>query len=386
MSALKVAIDARQLAQGPSGDRTYLLSLLREYPALAPDWHFALCYGQDGPADLPADVADDSFAVHRLPASPGWLWTPVAWPRFLRRGGMDVAHAQYLVPPRAPCPTVVTIHDVSFLRHPEWFPRQAVRVMRRLIPWSARWATRIVTGSEHAAAEIAALCHVPRAKVVVTPYAAGAEFSPGDRHTARERVAAAYGLDDRYVLAVGLIQPRKNLPRLLEAFALVARQHGDLGLAIAGRDGPEAQAVRQRVADLGLGDRIRFLGSVPEADLPELYRAAEMLVYPSLYEGFGLPALEAMACGTPVVASNTTSLPEVVGEAGLLVDPLSVGEMAQAMERVVGDADLAARLSAAGMAQARRFSWRRCAEQHLALFAELARGVPRRGSSPAHSN
>lgn len=376
MSVLKVAIDARQLVLGPSGDRTYLLNLLREYPGLAPDWRFALCYERDGPAGLPTDVSGDSFSVHRLPAFPGWLWTPMAWPRFLRTAGAHVGHAQYLVPPRAPCPTVVTIHDVSFLRHPEWFPARAVRVMRRLIPWSARWATRIITGSEHAADEISGLCGVAREKVVVMPYAAGADFTPGDRHRAREHVAAAYGLTDRYVLAVGLIQPRKNLPRLLEAFVAVTRRHNDVVLAVAGRDGPEAQAVRQLVAGLGLVGRVRFLGSVPEADLPELYRAATMLVYPSLYEGFGLPALEAMACGTPVVASCTTSLPEVVGEAGLLVDPLSVGEIAQAMERVLSDADLAARLSAAGLARAQRFSWRRCAEQHLALFADLVGTTP----------
>ena len=376
MSALNVAVDARQLAQGPSGDRTYLLSLLREYPGLAPNWRFALCYGSEGPTGLAADVAGGSFSVHRLAAFPGWLWTPAAWPRFLRATGADVAHAQYLLPPRAPCPTVVTIHDVSFLRHPEWFPARAVRVMRRLIPWSARWATRVVTGSAHAADEIATLCRVPRAKVAVMPYAAGPEFAPGDPGAARARMAEVYGLAGPYVLAVGLIQPRKNLSRLLEAFARVVRKHDDLSLAIAGRSGPAAEGVRQRVEGLGLLDRVRFCGSVPDADLPNLYRAAEMLVYPSLYEGFGLPALEAMACGTPVVASNTTSLPEVVGEAGLLVDPESVPDIAQAMMRVLGDAGLAARLSAAGLARAQQFSWRRCAEQHLALFAALASGAP----------
>jgi glycosyltransferase involved in cell wall biosynthesis len=372
MSALRVAIDARQLALGPSGDRTYLLSLLREYPALVPDWEFALCYG---PAGGPGDGTDDlahNFSVHPLAASPGWLWTPVTWSRFLRRERMQVAHAQYLVPPRAPCPTVVTIHDVSFVRHPEWFPAPAVRVMRRLIPWSARWATRIITGSDHAADEIAALCRVPRAKVAVIPYAAGPQFTPGDRAAARECVAAAHGLTGPYVLAVGLIQPRKNLPRLLEAFGRMARGCDDLTLAIAGKAGPGAEAVRQQVADLGLADLVRCCGLVPDADLPELYRAAELLVYPSLHEGFGLPALEAMACGTPVVASNTTSLPEVVGDAGLLVDPLSVADIAQAMRRVLDDDGLAAQLAAAGLARARQFSWRTAAEGHLALFRELA--------------
>jgi glycosyltransferase involved in cell wall biosynthesis len=372
MNDTRLAVDARQLALGPSGDRTYLLALLREYASLAAEWPIALCYGAGRDTGREGEVLPAAWRCHHLSSRPGWLWTPWAWPRLLRRERMQVAHAQYLVPPVAPCPTVVTIHDVSFLRHPEWFPPRALRVMRRLIPLSARRATRIVTGSQHAAGEIAELCRVPRAEVVVIPYAAGPGFTPGDRAAARRRVAKAFGLDSPYVLAVGLIQPRKNLPRLLEAFSQVTADHGDLKLAIAGRPGPQAEEVRRRVGALGLTERVRTCGEVADADLPDLYRAAEMLVYPSLYEGFGLPALEAMACGTPVVASNATSLPEVVGEAGVLVDPLSVEAMAEAMRRVLGDADLAARLAEAGVARAREFSWRRCAEAHLALFQELA--------------
>jgi glycosyltransferase involved in cell wall biosynthesis len=372
MNDIRLAVDARQLALGPSGDRTYLLALLREYGSLATEWPIALCYGAGRDTGLEAEALPAGWSRHHLHSRPGWLWTPWAWPWFLRRERIQVAHAQYLVPPVAPCPTVVTIHDVSFLRHPEWFPRRAVRVMRRLIPLSARRATRIITGSAHAADEIADLCRVPRAKIVVIPYAAGPAFTPGNRAAARQRVAEAFGLNGPYVLAVGLIQPRKNLSRLVEAFRLVAGEHGDLALAIVGRAGLQAEELRERVGALGLAERVRFCGQVSDADLPDLYRAAEVLVYPSLYEGFGLPALEAMACGTPVVAANATALPEVVGGAGVLVDPLSVEAIAEAMHRVLGDAGLAARLAEAGVARAREFSWRRCAEAHLALFQELA--------------
>lgn len=370
--ALTVALDCRELPLGPSGDRTYLLSLIREYGALAPHWRFLLSYQAGQATGLEGEPLPASFEVHHLRARPGWLWTPWAWPRMLRRQRADVAHAQHLVPPYSPCPTVVTIHDVSFLRHPEWFPPRQVRIMRWLIPLSARRATRVHTGSHHAATEIAELCRVPRERIVVIPDAAAEEFTPGDVEEARARVFAAYGLRDPYLLAVGLIQPRKNLPRLVEAFAQLAPRYPELTLAIAGRVGWREEELHRRLDASGLRQRVALVGAVGQQDLVALYRGARVMVYPSLYEGFGLPPLEAMACGTPVVASNTTSLPEVVGDAGLLVDPTSSEGIAAAIARVLDDPDLAADLSARGLQRAWLFSWRRSAQEHLALYTELA--------------
>ncbi len=370
-SPQRFALDIRQLCGGPSGDRTHLLGLLREFPSLAPEDDFLLCLNRQ-PLYDPAEVpAGPNLHLRVVPCRPGWLWTPVAWPWMLRREHVAVAHGVYLVPPLAPCPTVVTIHDVSFMAHPEWFPRRELRLMRRLIPLSARRATRLVTGSVHAAEEIARHLHVPREKIAVIPYGLRPAAASVDRDEARAQVVARYGLKERYVLAVGLLQPRKNLLRLLEAFARLAPARPDVQLAVVGATGWGNEPFHARLGELALGDRVVLCGRVPDADLWLLYRAAARLAYPSLYEGFGLPPLEAMACGTPVVASNTTAIPEVVGEAGLLCDPLDVAALAEALAAVLDDAALAARLSEAGPARAAQFTWAQAAAAYLQLFREL---------------
>ena len=368
----RFAFDIRQLCLGPSGDRTHLLGLLREFPALAAEDEFLLCLNENclhEPQELPPAP---NMQVRTVPCRPGWLWTPLAWPRMLRRERVAVAHGVYLVPPLAPCPTVVTIHDVSFMAHPEWFPRRELRLMRRLIPLSARRATRIVTGSAHAADEIAQYLRVPRGKIVVIPYGPGPGAAPADGDEARARVAKRYGLRDRYVLAVGLLQPRKNLLRLLEAFAMIAPAHPEVQLAIVGATGWGHEPFHARLRELALADRVVLCGRVPDDDLRLLYRAAALLAYPSLYEGFGLPPLEAMAGGTPVIASNSTAIPEVVGEAALLFDPLDLAAMAAAMAAVLDDPALAARLSEAGPPRAAQFSWATAAAAYLRLLRELS--------------
>lgn len=365
-----IALDCRQLVAGASGDRSYLLGLVRELLEAPEGLRYLLCYQGPGETGLPQPLPPAARSTH-FTIRPGWLWTPWAWPRVLRAERAAVAHAQYLIPPLSPCPTVCTIHDVSFLRHPEWFPARQLRIMRQLIPLSARRATRIVTGSHHAAGEITQLLGVPHERLTVIPY------GPDPRYRvlppeAVQPVAQRYGFQGCTVLAVGLIQPRKNLPRLLEAFVTVARTDPEAQLAIVGREGWATEQVKAQVVALGLGEKVVFTGAVPDEDLPALYNAAAVLAYPSLYEGFGLPPVEAMACGTPVVASNTTSLPEVVGEAGLLVDPLDSSALAAALLQVLQDRDLATHLATAGPARVKaHFSWQRCAQAHQTLYHSL---------------
>ena len=364
-----IALDCRQMVTGVSGDRTYLAGLLAHYNRLEPQWRFLLCT-QNGGAIFPDEPPPDAYRERSFAVRPGWLWTPWAWPRVLKSTRAQVAHAQYLVPPIAPCPTVVTIHDVSFLAHPEWFPARQLRVMKRLIPLSARRSTCIVTASHHAAGEIVRFCGVAPEKIRVIPHGCDSRFRPLDKDLYRER-AARYGLPERYILAVGLIQPRKNLPTLLEAFAQLTGDDADLALAIVGREGWALEQVKAQVGALHLQDRTVFTGAVPDEDLPAIYNAALLLAYPSFYEGFGLPPLEAMACGTPVVAANTTSLPEVVGEAGILVPPHDANALAEAMGHIAGSVELAQRLSQAGLEQAARFSWEASARAHLDVYREL---------------
>lgn len=362
---MRVALDVREMAAGVSGDRTYWLGLLRELR----EPELLLCYG-DGESTGLGDLDPADFAIHRLPFRPGWLWTPAAWPWWLKSHGVDLAHAQYIIPPISPCPTVVTIHDVSFLTHPEWFPTRPRLLMQTLIPLSARRANKVICGSEHAAAEISLHCRVPRRKIEVIPYAADPRFRPVPADECRARVAARYGLHQPYILALGLLQPRKNLSRLIDAFAMLAPHYDGLELAMVGRSGWQAERVRERVAAMGLGERVRLVGAAADEDLPHLYGACEMLVYPSLYEGFGLPPLEAMACGAAVIAGQTSSLPEVVGDGGLLVDPRSTGALTEAIRELLDHPDRAEALRQAGLRQAARFSWSACARGHERVYRE----------------
>ncbi len=365
---MRLALDVRELAGGASGDRTYWLGLLRELRE--PD--LLLCYA-DGEETGLGDLDPAQFAIHRLPFRPGWLWTPVAWPRWLKARHVELAHAQYIIPPLSPCPTVVTIHDVSFITHPEWFPTRPRLLMQTLIPLSARRADKVICGSEHAAAEISLHCRIPRAKIEVIPYAADPRFVPIPLEQARARVASRYGLANPYLLALGLLQPRKNLARLIAAFATLAPRYDGLELAMVGRRGWQAEQVRERVEELGLGDRVRLVGAAEDEDLPYLYSACEMLVYPSLYEGFGLPPLEAMACGAAVIAGQTSSLPEVVGDGGLLIDPYSIAAIGAAIGELLDHPARTAALRAAGLRQAARFSWANCAREHERVYRDVTR-------------
>ena len=363
---MRVGLDVREMAGGVSGDRTYWLGLLGELRS--PE--LLLCY-DEGTATGLGDLDPAAFQLHRLPFKPGWLWTPVAWPRWLRQEQVDLAHAQYIIPPIAPCPTVVTIHDVSFLTHPEWFPTKPRLLMKTLIPLSARRANKVICGSEHAAGEIAKHCRISRAKIAVIPYAADPRFRPLDRAEAKARVAERYGLSQPFILALGLLQPRKNLSRLIDAFAALAPQYDGLELAMVGRSGWQAEKVRERVEAMGLADRVKLPGAADDEDLPHLYSAAEMLVYPSLYEGFGLPPLEAMACGAAVIAGDTSSLPEVVGDGGMLVDPRSTEAIGAAIRELLDHPERAEALRRAGLLQAARFSWDQCARGHERVYREV---------------
>jgi len=363
---MRLALDVREMAGGVSGDRTYWLGLLRELR----EPELLLCCGEGEETGL-GDLDPAKFAIHRLPFQPGWLWTPVAWPRWLKAQAVDLAHAQYIIPPFSPCPTVVTIHDVSFLTHPEWFPTKPRLLMKTLIPMSARRANKVICGSEHAAAEIALHCKIPRQKIEVIPYAADPRFVPLPADQAKTRVAERYGLANPYILALGLLQPRKNLTRLIDAFAALAPSYDGLELAMVGRSGWQAEKVRERVEAMGLGGRVRLVGAAEDEDLPHLYSACEMLVYPSLYEGFGLPPLEAMACGAAVIAGNTSSLPEVVGDGGLLVDPHSTEAIGEAIREVLDHPDRTAAMREAGLRQAARFSWDQCARGHERVYRDV---------------
>ncbi|MBI3910112.1 MAG: glycosyltransferase family 4 protein [Armatimonadetes bacterium] len=367
-SPLRVAIDCRTVAAPKTGDRTYALNLTRALARIDRETLYLLYTAEPTPYTR-LEVPNVEPVV--LPVDPPWIWTPFAFPEDLARAHASVAHVQYITPLRAPCPVITTIHDVAFRRFPRLFPLKHAVLLNTLIPIAVRRAARVLTGSEATRRDLLQFYHLAEERVVVTPYAADPIYRPMDRDLARARVAQAFGIKRPYVLSVGVLQPRKNLPRLVRAFACLAREFPHQ-LVLVGKEGWASAELRRAVAETRLEARVTFTGYVADPDLPALYAAADLFAYPSLYEGFGLPPLEAMACGTPVVTSNVSSLPEVTGDAARWVDPHSVAEIAAALRDLLEDKAERQRLSAAGLVRARRFSWDETARRTLAVYREVA--------------
>ncbi|MFN3650200.1 MAG: glycosyltransferase family 4 protein [Armatimonadota bacterium] len=364
-----VALDCRTVTSPKTGDRTYALNLSRALAEVDTE-HEYLLYTWE-PTTL-TKLEQPNFRPVVLPAVPRWTWTPFVFPRDLWRRRVSLAHVQYLVPPVTHCPVVTTIHDIAFRRFPELFPLKHRLLLNALIPRSARHAAAVITGSEATRRDLLELYDLPPEQVFVTPYGVDPVYSPGDREAARAAVRRRLRIPVPYILAVGVLQPRKNLPRLVRAYNRIAR-HIPHRLVLAGKEGWAPDELREAVDEAPPGKDPIFAGYVADADLPDLYRGADLFAYPSLYEGFGLPPLEAMACGTPVLTSNTSSLPEVVGEAAITVDPRDTNAIADGMRRLLEQEPLRARLSAAGLRRAGEFDWRRTARETVRVYEEVLR-------------
>jgi len=296
------------------------------------------------------------------------LWEQTVQPFALRKERVDLLHAlAFVTPLLSPCPAVVTIYDLSFLLYPESFKRFKRFYLGLFTRLSARRARRIIAISRSTKRDVIRLLGVPPEKVEVVYCGIDEAFHP----LAEDQVAvfrSERGLPERFVLFVGTIEPRKNVARLIEAFSVFRFPFSDFRLVIGGAKGWFYDDVFARVEELGLEGQVVFPGYIPVSELPLWYNAAELFVYPSLYEGFGLPPLEAMACGTPVITANTSSLPEVVDSAGLTVDPLDVEGLAEAMRRVLGDEVLRREMRERGLQRAKSFSWMKTAQETVQVY------------------
>jgi glycosyltransferase involved in cell wall biosynthesis len=287
------------------------------------------------------------------------------------RDGLDVLHTTYATALWTRCPTVVTVHDISFAFHPEWFSARDLRVLSRMVPWSMRRAARVITVSDTCRDQIIKHYGVPGEKVVRIPNAGGPAAAPMDDDTARELISMRGLNPDRpYVLAVGNLQPRKNLVRLIAAFGNLVARGVDVDMVVVGpkhyRGDDVVTAARQA------GDRVRFTGYLSDRELAAFYKRAALFAFPSLFEGFGIPALEAMAHGVPVACSRAGALPEVCGAAAEYFDPYDVDSITDALVRVLTDSGRRDELVRAGQTRQREFTWRRSAEMTLDVYRQAS--------------
>jgi glycosyltransferase involved in cell wall biosynthesis len=385
---MRIAIDARYVCDHFPGIGRYVYNLLLALAALDQPHALVVLHNPALPNsrhDLAALGRFPSIELVATTARPRTTAEQLTIPRLLRRLRADLYHAPYYVRPYLglPCPSVVTLYDAI----PRLFPAEAAPRARLLFDLlthlAIRSSQRVIAISESARADLAMAHHLPAAQIAVTPLAADSRFRPQPPE-AVTAARAAYGLGERYILALASNKPHKNLPRLVEAFAMLGGRGwgiGDRGgipipyppsptpsLVIAGHWDPRYPEARELAEQLGLGSAVRFLPGVAEADLPALLSGAEVFAFPSLYEGFGLPPLEALACGAPVLCGDTSSLPEVVGDAALRVDTRNVAALAGGLAQLLGDAALRQRLRAAGPLRAAHFSWRRTADATMAVY------------------
>jgi glycosyltransferase involved in cell wall biosynthesis len=380
---MRIAINAWFIDRPTTGSGQYLAHLLGEY-ALGCDARgaqlkrsmplFLLCGRTD--QTPPQASCFEWQALHtpfdHLHRHLAKLWfEQVSFPRACRRWGADLIHVPYWASPlHSPAPTVVTVHDLIPLLLPAYSGGTLGKWYTRLVAHSARRAERVLTDSEAARQDIVQHLSIPPDRVQAIYLAAEERFRPVADPQERERVGHKYALPDRYLLYLGGFEVRKNVTAILRAFARLDAP--SVRLVIAGKLPDKDSAFfpdpRRVARELGIADRVRLIGWVDEQDKPTLYSGAIAFLFPSLYEGFGLPPLEAMSCGTPVIVSDRSSLPELVGPGGLYVDPTDLQALTAAMDRIVDDPALYKRLCEAARTQAGKFSWRRCAEETAAAY------------------
>ena len=326
---------------------------------------------------------------NRPPAPNKTLWMQLLLGRQLRGAGLDLCHfTNNVAPLRLPCPYVLTIHDMTLWLFPAYHPLRRLAAMRPLIPLVARRAAAVITVSHSAKEDIVRLLGLPPEKVTVIYEAPEQTFFQDVPQAGLADVRQTYDLPEQFLLHVGTLEPRKNLVRLLEAFAILRHKRAiPHHLVLAGKKGWQFEAIFTAVESLDLREAVHFLDYVPNDSLAAIYHLADALVFPSLYEGFGLPLVEAMACSTPVLTSPRGALREIAGEAAVFLDPESSASMAETIRDTVVDRVRLAALGVRGRAHARRFSWEKTAEQTRRVYRQVLAGIPeKRCDTPPLAN
>lgn len=367
---MHIAIDAHSVGAKLGGNEAYATNLIEALAEIDRTNRYTLYVTKPEAIERFANRWPNFKVKQTLPHTP-LVRIPLTLAAELRRRPVDVLHVQYTAPPLTHCPIVTTIHDLAFEHLPETFNRRSWMQLRFTVRHTARRAAQIVTVSEYSKQDISDTYGIPSERILVTPEAAPSRFAPVTNETELKRVRKTYGIDTGYILSLCSIQPRKNLVRLIEAYSLLrqSRQGFKLPqLVLAGKRGwLDSETFRAAERNARGGD-ILFTGYVPDRDLAALYSGAVCFVYPSYFEGFGLPILEAMQCGVPVIAGNRTSIPEVVADAGLLFDPFDTNALVEALKRILDDAAYRLQLRAKGLTRSAEFSWKTTAQLTLKAY------------------
>jgi glycosyltransferase involved in cell wall biosynthesis len=373
MKHLRIGIDVHSIGGQKGGNETYYRELIKALMWFPCDHSFFLYF--TNPRARQQIGASQRFHLERLRPSHRILRIPFTLPWQVRNHKLDVFHAQFIVPPFLKCKTVTTIPDIAYEHVPQFFPARQRAWLTLLVRESAKRADHIITVSEYSKRDLVDTYGVSHEKITVTYEGAGEEFLPLDREKAKEDLARKYGINGEFILYLGRLQARKNLARLVESYAKVRKSGLRHKLVLAGKPDSLFQPVLSRIRELKLENDVVMPGYVQAEDVPTFFNAAEVFVYISYYEGFGLPIMEAMACGTPVITSRGSSLEEVAGDGALLVDPMDEASIAEALTGVLSDANLRHRLGQAGLARSRQFNFKNAAEQTIGVYERVMGGA-----------
>lgn len=365
---MRFAVDAHAIGRHLTGNEVYIRSLLGAFSEIDRRSEF-ITYVSEPEAE---QLIPRRFQIRRVSSNP---YSRLGWDlgRHVRVDQPDLIHIQYNAPLFMKAPIVVTVHDVSFLEHPEYFPAVRRSQLRLTVARTIKRAARIITVSEFSRSAILHAYDIPASKITVVPNAANPEFRVIGREQARQSARDSLGFDAPFILSVGDLQPRKNHIGLIAAFGKLLTDQPQLKhhLVLTGQETWFTPKVRSAARESGFASRIHFTGFVTDADLLQLYNACDCFVFPSFYEGFGLPILEAMACGRAVACSSTSAMPEVADGAGLLFDPYRVEEITRAMKDILVDAELRGRMERLGLQRAAGFTWKKSARATLEVYKEI---------------
>ncbi len=375
---MRIAIDAHSIGARLGGNETYAKNLIDALARIDNVNDYTL-YVTTPEAFDRYHKRWPNFTVRSTRPHAPLIRIPVTLSAELRRNPVDVLHVQFTAPPFCPCPLVVSVHDLSFEHLPQTFNRRSRMQLRLTVRHSVRKADRILTLSEHTRQDVIKTYGVRGENIDVIPIAAPPFFRAVTDDKELQRVRHTYGIHSDYILCVGSIQPRKNLVRLIQAYGLLRNtQSADKlpKLVFVGKRAWLYDETLRTIELAGIENSVILTGYVPEPDLAPLYTGATCFVYPSFFEGFGLPPLEAMQCGVPVIIGNRTSLPEVVGDAALAVDPFDIHAIAAAIEDLITKPHLRAELRVKGFARAQMFSWEETARRTLSVYQQVVRTRP----------